>query len=428
MGLTLLNQKNSTLAIAEILNTPERIAAATAEHPAFQGVDLNAEGLVVLDINDIFCYDKETPDPNDNQPRGEGTPEEVVERYYIQATEGHPETGIKGIRKPITVSTRLDSEVHDLSFTGKKGHTRLAAGRRAQFKFIIGDIDDESGSMPQCDQIDDKMIDNSHADNGEASTPHTIKLSLKKTLLCPSYMREERQKIATAELALKKAEGLSKKERQELKSSIKNLKSVILKDLEDRAYRWNIGSRLKAERGAKKALNSYMSEEIHKIASLDKDSRALWMALAAEHETKEGNIGETIFQRFLLKADVGGFLPKLSGDISAKVRDYRKDHGGKSPKKLEVITTTHGSPSTELFFKSRVSVDDFLQEQNKYIWSHGLPAGKEMQIVVKYIPQIKEGMYREDMVMTYGNLKDVDYVKRCYKELTQRNEEKRESV
>ena len=417
MGLTLLNQENTTASKIEILNTPERIAAAVAEHPAFLGVDLYAEGLVVLDVNDIFCYDQETPDPDGLQPRAEGTPQDAVERYYIQATEGHPETGIKGIREPITVSTRLVSEVHALSFTGRKGHTRLATARKAGYKFIIGKIDDDSGSMNLSDQIDDLMTDNTHADNGVASTPHTIKLSLKKTLHDPSYMREERQKIATAELALKKAEGLNKKERKEIKSLIRKQKAVVLGSLQRKAYRWGIGNLDSAKRAAKKAYDSYMSEEVHKIASLDKDSRADWLTIAIEHEAKEGNVEEAIFQRFLLKVGEGGFFPKLAGDINAKVRKYRMDNKGKSPKKLYCIMASHGAPNTEAFFKSRVDAEDFLQRENKFVWSHGLPAGEEVEVIVKYLPQIKEGKYREDFTMTYENLKDVDYIRKCYQEL-----------
>ena len=376
-------------------NTDERIALFLEEHDTYTRQRMINENVIVLDMEDVYFDDKTLG----FQPRSEGTDEATVDDYANQAmrdTRG-------GIRKAISVEINSDINSNFSAITkGRKGHHRYKANVKAGKKTIPAII--ETAVLSPSDTIDDLMADNAHEDNGLRSTPQSIKSSLAATMNEQDFMPQQKERLAVLNNSLNHKDlSLESKEIRRLKKEVKDLSSVIKKELTRRAKRWGTSSDGVAKKYAGEAFNNYRASEITKIRIPESAQR---------EELFNQQIDEmapsTIYQQFHYGSNAS-YTTKLVGELAKKIANKRGE--GIIVKKIKVYTSVHNVGNLEGFYKSRLEVEKVLSKIVDNVFNVGnLPA---IKVEYFYAGQVVMEPYTEDSGAYY----DLASVKKQYKKL-----------
>lgn len=386
----------------EIKNTPDRVAKALEEHPTWSRDEIEKQEVTVLRLDEIYFYDEHDDDPNQKQPRVEGTNPSVIEEYVLQANRPN---GEGGIRKAIEVEL-YTGDYHDRPFTGKKGHHRYLTAEKCKLEYIFAKI--THPLKDPVEELNDQMGDNAHIDNGFKNTIQDIKSAAKRMLEMAEYFFKERMDIAVLQAKIASTE-TTDEEKKLFKKSIRDKEAIILDDLSSKIRTW--GYLGKNVRGlAKQALKKYKTEQIYKIKVPKEDERTSWFeCVLAKFATESG----TVVSRFHSSNNQKAFTSKFSGDVMAKVVALRKD--GKEVRKLVNVVSVHGCAGTVEFNEQRIRVDEFMKQNVKYGFSYRQES--EIEVLTLYIPQSLAPKTFEKQEIKFENLLTVEDVKNNLRKL-----------
>lgn len=323
------------------------------------------------------------------QPRSENINEGKVNEYYNQAVNGHE--GFYGLRSPIKVAP--NPTPGKKRYKGICGHHRFRVAVKAEYEYVVCEVIEGFFDLPEEDQTDLMMCDNSHGNNGMRSDRKSLLSSLARVLGSKTYMADARSAVKLIQEKLDDYSSSDEEERKVLKRFQKEQEEKIKTDMRSKINRWTANglSASNVSTIATKAYKNWSSVDITKIYVPVKDEADNMLAAHAL-----ANFGkEDLYKRFgqtISNKRVDD--RQIFGEIGKMIKKY-KDENQKHPQKFNLAVHLAGAPTIKDLLEQRLKFAKHVKE-----WVDFISPSTEMDVT--FYGQIKIEEFYEDNTKFYS--------------------------
>ena len=387
-----MNSKSEAYAnlLAELENKEEKqrkIDKACEVHTFFASrkQDLENGTLIVLKVENIE-YDYADMSC---QPRSENINEARVNEYYYQAINGYQ--GFYGLRSALKVAP--NPTPGKKRFKGICGHHRFKVAEKAGYEYVVCEVVDGFFELPEEDQTDLMMCDNSHGNNGMRSDRKSLLSSLARVLGSKTYMADERSAVKMIQEKLDDYSSSNEEEKKVLKRFQKEQEEKIKADMRSKINKWTANglSSSNVSTIATKAYKNWSSVDITKIYVPDKDEADNMLASHALTSFGKDDLykrfGQTISNK---RVDDR----QIFGEIGKMIKKY-KDENQKYPQKFNLAVHLAGAPTIKDLLEQRLKFAKQVED-----WVDFISPSTKMS--VSFYGQIKVEQFYEDNTRFYS--------------------------